>query len=260
MDSNKIKGLLFDLDGVLYTGEQAIDGAIELINKVHANNIACRFITNTSTQSIKTLEQKLQRLGFAIPAHEIISAPQAALLYLSKLKKPVCRLLLAEDVKRDFLLLDQSDANPDFIVIGDIGDAWSYDLLNELFLNVMQGAKLIAIHKNRFWQTEQGLQMDIGGFITALEYASNSHAMIIGKPSPEFFKVALADMGLPAHEVAMIGDDIDVDVGGGQNVGLKGILVRTGKYREEYAKQSSIKPDFILNSIHDLPQVVPLRS
>jgi HAD superfamily hydrolase (TIGR01458 family) len=108
----------------------------------------------------------------------------------------------------------------------------------------MHGAKLIAIHKNRFWQTEYGLQMDIGGFVDALEYASGVNAMIIGKPSPDFFQVALDEMGLKSTEVAIIGDDIDVDVGGGQQVGLKGILVKTGKYRQSYADTSAIKPDF----------------
>lgn len=259
MALNNIKGILFDLDGVLYTGNQAISGAVEVIGQIHASGIPCRFITNTSTQSLKTLQQKLHKLGFSIPVSEIISAPQAALLYLSHQPQAVCRLLLADDVKQDFLAFPQSGLTPDFIVIGDIGNAWSYDLLNALFLNVMQGAKIIAIHKNRFWQTEQGLQMDIGGFISALEYATGTQAMIIGKPSPDFFKIALDDLGLQANEVAIIGDDIDADVGGGQQAGLLGVLVKTGKYRESYASKSSVKPDLVIDSIKDLMQVLALR-
>jgi HAD superfamily hydrolase (TIGR01458 family) len=126
-------------------------------------------------------------------------------------------------------------------------------LLNEVFNGLMQGAKLIAIHKNRFWQTEHGLQMDIGGFIEGLEYASGSKAMIIGKPSAEFFQIALDDMGLKPEEAAIIGDDIDVDVGGGQQVGLMGILVKTGKYRQSYAESSPVTPDLIIDSIKNLP-------
>lgn len=117
----------------------------------------------------------------------------------------------------------------------------------------MHGAKLIAIHKNRFWQTEHGLQMDIGGFIDGLEYASGVKAMIVGKPSPDFFQIALDDMGLNPCEAAIIGDDIDADVGGGQQAGLKGILVKTGKYRQSYAEASTVKPDLIIDSIMDLP-------
>lgn len=256
---NNIKGLLIDLDGVLYVGDQVIDGATQVINQLHASNMPCRFITNTSTLSLNGLQHKLAKLGFDIPSTEIISAPQAALLYLAKQPELVCRLLLAENVKQDFLRFPQSDQNVTHIVIGDIGDKWTYTLLNELFVNVMQGAKIIAIHKNRFWQTEHGLQMDIGGFISALEYATGHQAMIIGKPSTDFFKVALEDMDLQAHEVMIIGDDIDADVGGGQQAGLQGVLVRTGKYRESYVSQSGVKPDLVMNSIKDLPQVLALN-
>lgn len=251
-----IKGLLFDLDGVLYVDNQAVDGAIEAVQKIRASGLPCRFVTNTSTLSIASLQQKLAGLGFEVDPREIISAPQATLLYLQRQPNPVCRLLLADDVRRDFAGFKQSDTEANFIVIGDIGDAWTYPLLNQLFKCLMHGARLIAIHKNKFWQTAYGLQMDIGGFIDALEYASGSKALIIGKPSPDFFKVALDDMGIAAHEAAIIGDDIDADVGGGQQSGLQGILVKTGKYRQSYAEASAVKPDFILASVADLPELL----
>lgn len=252
------KGVLFDLDGVLYIGSHAIEGAIEAVNKIQAHGITCRFVTNTSTLSLLSLQKKINALGFSLPPEEIFSAPQAALRYLQHQPDPICRLLLAEDVKKDFEHIRQSDTAADHIVIGDIGDAWSYQLLNEVFNCLMNGAKLIAIHKNRCWQTEQGLQMDIGGFVHALEYASGVEAMIIGKPSADFFQIAIDDMQLKPTEVTMIGDDIDADVGGAQQAGLKGILVRTGKYRQSYVDASSIKPDLIIDSINDLPDVLGL--
>ena len=255
---NNIKGMLFDLDGVLYVGSRPIDGAIDAVNQIRSSGIPCRFITNTSTLSLLSLQQKINALGFSIPVHEIISAPQATLLYLKQQHEPVCRLLLAEDVKKDFRQFRQSDTEANYIVIGDIGNAWTYSLLNEVFDSLMKGAKLIAIHKNRFWQTEQGLQMDIGGFVHALEYASGTKAMIIGKPSADFFQIALDDMGLTAGDVAIIGDDIDADVGGGQQAGLKGILVRTGKYRQGYTDASTVKPEKVINSIADLPAILGL--
>lgn len=248
-----IKGILFDLDGVLYVESNAIEGAVEAVQKIRASGMPCRFVTNTSTLSLRSLQHKINALGFSISADEIISAPQATLLYLKHQHEPVCRLLLADDVKSDFKDFRQSDTKANYIVVGDIGNAWSYPLLNEVFNSLMQGAKLIAIHKNRFWQTEHGLQMDIGGFIDALEYASGSKAMVIGKPSVEFFQIALGDMGIKPEEAAIVGDDIDVDVSGGQRAGLKGILVRTGKYRQNHAESSSITPDLIIDSIINLP-------
>jgi HAD superfamily hydrolase (TIGR01458 family) len=252
------KGILFDLDGVLYVSSSAIDGAIEAIAKIRASGIPCRFVTNTSTLSLASLHKKIHQLGFLIPEDEIISAPQAALLYLQRLQDPVCRFLLADDVKKDFAKFRQSNTEAEYIVIGDIGNAWSYALLNEVFNCLVHGAKLIAIHKNRFWQTEHGLQMDIGGFIDGLEYASGTKSMIIGKPSTDFFQIALDHMGLQANQAVMIGDDIDVDIEGAQQAGLQGILVRTGKYRKSYAEQSAVTPDLVIDSVADLPTALKI--
>ena len=257
-DFSNIKGVLFDLDGVLYVGNQAIPGAIEAVKQIRAAGLTCRYVTNTSTLSLKSLQNKINALGFDVAPSEIISAPQAALNFLKQQEKPICRLLLADDVKQDFVQFAQSDTEANFIVVGDIGNAWTYQMLNEVFACLMRGAKLIAIHKNRFGQTEQGLQMDIGAFIQGLEYASNSNAMIIGKPSADFFNVVLSDVQLKPEQALMIGDDIDSDVGGAQAAGLSGVLVRTGKYRQAYVENSEIKPDSILDSITNLPRLLKI--
>jgi HAD superfamily hydrolase (TIGR01458 family) len=138
------------------------------------------------------------------------------------------------------------------VVIGDIGNAWTYDLLNNVFRLVTNGAELVALHRNKFWQTEAGLQMDIGAFVAGLEYVTGKTATVTGKPSPEFFAAALSRIGLKPGEVAMIGDDIDTDIGAAQAQGMMGILVKTGKYREAYVRASKIKPDLVLDSIADM--------
>ncbi|BCM24777.1 TIGR01458 family HAD-type hydrolase [Methyloradius palustris] len=255
---SSIKGILFDLDGVLYVGKSQIDGAMDAVASIRAKGIACRFVTNTSTLSLDSLQKKISAFGLDVEREEIISAPQAALLYLRKQSKPICRFLLADDVKKDFAEFRQSNTEAEFIVVGDIGDAWSYKLLNELFNCLMDDAKLIAIHKNKFWETEYGLQMDIGSFIAGLEYASGSTSMIIGKPSADFFQIALDDMGLKPSEVIMVGDDIDSDIGGAQAAGIKGVLVRTGKFRQGYFEASTIKPDWVIDSVRDLPALLGL--
>lgn len=251
---SKIKGVLFDLDGVLYVGGAPIAGAIETVAAIKSAGLGCRFVTNTSTMSVNAIQQKLNGLGFVVAPDEIMSAPQAAVNYLNQQHNPVCKLLLADDVLQDFSAFAQSDTQANFIVVGDIGNAWTYQLLNQVFDRLMDGAQLIAIHKNRFWQTQRGLQMDIGAFIAGLEYASQTESLIIGKPAPAFFKAAIDSMNLSADEVLMIGDDIDSDIGGAQAVGISGVLVKTGKYREEYANKSAVKPDILIGSIVDLPQ------
>lgn len=251
-----IRGILFDLDGVLYVGSQAVPGAVEAVGRVRANGRLCRFITNTSTQSLASLQRKLKGLGFTLAAEEILSAPQATLRYLRE-GGGTCHLLLAEDVAADFTEIPQVPLEEaEYLVLGDIGSAWTYELLNRMFNAIMRGARLIAVHKNRFWQTERGLRMDIGGFVAALEYCTGTRALIMGKPSEEFFAVALRDLGLPAHQVAIVGDDIESDVGGGQAVGLTGILVRTGKFRQEYVTKSPVRPDYVIDSVSDLPRLL----
>ena len=256
-DLSSLRGILFDLDGVLYVGSSVIEGAIEAVKEIKRRGYRCRFITNTSTLSTASLHAKLKGLGFDVAESEIISAPRAALIYMQQFADPVCRLLLADDVKHDFRHFRQSDSKADFVIIGDIGDAWSYPLLNTVFRLMIDGAQLIAIHKNRFWQTENGRQMDIGAFVSALEYATGKEAIIIGKPSAESFMAALNELGLPPEQVAIVGDDIDSDIGGGQRVGLAGILVKTGKYRQAYAENSPVVPDLTIASIAELPDVLP---
>lgn len=252
---SSVKGLLFDLNGVFYVDRQPIEGAVETIKKVK-EKFPCRFVTNTTTQSRETFHQKLVDMGLPIEKSEIISAPYAAVLYLRQFDAPKCHLLLSDDVKSDFAEFSQSDTEPDVVVIGDIGDRWNYEIMNKVFKMLNQGAELVALHKGKYWHSEGDLQLDIGAFVAGLEYVTGKAATVVGKPSSSFFKLALAQLNLPAENVAMIGDDIDSDVGGAQQEGLKGILVKTGKYRQELVERSEVEPDGVLESVADIEQIL----
>lgn len=249
----KVAGLLVDLDGVLYVGEQVIAGSIETVRKLKALDVPHCFVTNTTTHSRATLVQKLARLGFDIAPQCVMTAPLAAKSYLEQKGWPPCKLLLADDVLADFQGFEQSDTDAEVVVLGDIGSAWTYELLNQVFRLVMNGATLLALHKNKFWQTERGLMLDIGAFVTGLEYSTGKSAVVVGKPDPPFFQAAVEQLGLEPWDVAMVGDDIDSDVGGAQRCGLQGVLVRTGKYRREYAEASTVRPDLVIDSFAALP-------
>jgi HAD superfamily hydrolase (TIGR01458 family) len=252
-----LAGVLLDLDGVLYVGNQVVVGAIEALELIRRADIPLRFITNTSTQSRQSLLRKLVTLGFTAHERELFSAPQAAVRYLRQFPHGTCHLLLEPDVRRDFTEFRQVALNEaDVIILGDIGEAWTYELLNSVFNRLVAGARLVVIHRNRFWQTESGLKMDIGGFVAALEYCSGAKATVIGKPSEEFFRLVLEDLGQTPASVMVVGDDIESDVGGGQQAGLRGVLVRTGKYREAQVAASPVKPDYVIDSIQDLPALL----
>ncbi|QXP84051.1 TIGR01458 family HAD-type hydrolase [Methylococcus sp. Mc7] len=258
MDENdrNIHGVLFDLDGVLYVDSQPIPGAVEAVAKIKASGVSCRFVTNTSTLSLAALERKIIALGFPVERSEILSAPQAVLRHLQTTGMRA-HLLLEDDVRADFAGVPQASMeDADALVLGDTGAVWTHDCLDRMFNAIMRGAQLIAVHKNRFWQTGGGLRIDIGGLVAALEYCAGVRASVMGKPSADFFAVALRDMGLPPERTAIVGDDIEADIGGGQSAGLYGILVRTGKFRPSQLETGSVRPDRIIDSIADLPDLL----
>jgi ribonucleotide monophosphatase NagD (HAD superfamily) len=100
-----------------------------------------------------------------------------------------------------------------------------------------------------------GLSLSAGPFVTALEYATGRSAVIMGKPSKDFFNLALADMGLDAGQTAMIGDDVITDICGAQAAGIKGILVKTGKYREDSLRTTPKTPDLVIDSIAHIREI-----
>ncbi|NBB78430.1 MAG: TIGR01458 family HAD-type hydrolase [Verrucomicrobia bacterium] len=257
-----ICGLLIDLDEVLYTGKEALPGARDALHTIRQRGLVCRFLTNTTTKTASEVVAKLAGMGFEIKPEEIVTPVIATKNFLNSQSggKPKLHLLIRESVLPDFEEFPQDDEAPDYVIVGDIGAQWSYPLLNKAFRQLMHGADLIAMHKNKFFQADGGLALDIGAFVAGLEYVTGRQATIIGKPSPDFFDLALQSMDLPAEKVAMIGDDIESDVGGGQNAGLTGILVQTGKYRADYVAESEVEPDAMVNSFADLPNRLLLEN
>ena len=248
-----VHGILIDIDGVLYVGNRAVGGAADAIRQLAERPLPHRYVTNTTTHSRQQLAARLQGLGFAITPEEILSTPAAAAAYLQQRHYHTCCCVVGDAIRPEFAGFDSDTETPDAIVIGDIGSTWSYELVNRLARMVLAGAELIALHKGRFWQTEAGLQVDIGAFVAGIEYVTGVTATVIGKPSPAFFHTALEALGCSPEQVVMIGDDIESDVGGAQRCGMRGVLVKTGKYRRAQADASSVKPDLLLDSIADLP-------
>lgn len=247
-----MKGLLLDLNGVFYVGNRVLPGAQEAIAALQKGGIPYRYVTNNTTQSTQSMSQSLQAMDLPIEPTEIITAAYAAVLRLRQMDNPKIYPLVAEDAKRDFAEFAWSDTDADVIVVGDIGDDWNYRLMNRAFRLMMKGAKLIALHRGRYWQWEAGLQLDIGAIVAGLEYAADQEAIIAGKPNPFFYKMALDDLGLPSESVVMVGDDIEADVKGAQGVGIKGVLVKTGKYRPHILEKTDIVPDGEIDTIDEL--------
>ena len=144
---SNIKGLLIDLDGVVYVGDRTIEGAVDTIHRLKERHFVCRFLTNTTTRSLDSLHRKLAGLGLPIDREEIVSATYAGVLYLRQYGRPSCHLLLTDDPKEDFTEFPRDDINPDFVVVGDLAKSWSYDVMNRAFNMLLKGSKLVALHK-----------------------------------------------------------------------------------------------------------------
>ncbi len=250
---NNIKGFLIDLDGVLYIEDQVIPGAVETVNWLRQQGYLFRFLTNTTMRSRDSLVKKLSRLGIQAEAEDMFSTAVVAARWQANQGVSRVQLLLTDDAQKDFDGCEITTSRPEVVVVGDLGPAFNFEILNSAFLAVKAGARLVALQKGRYWLTKNGLAMDAGAFVAALEYASETEAELIGKPNRAYFDTALADMGIDPSQVAMIGDDIVMDISGAQALGMPTILVLSGKYEFDSHQPVPVKPDWTLNSIADLP-------
>lgn len=216
-----IDSFLIDLDGVVYIEDELIDGAREAIQRLVDRNIPFRFMTNTTVKSLRNLLFKLERLGVPACKEWIISPPAAARRYLSQFDHPKCHLVVHEDTVEDFAGLTITDENPDFVIVGKIGKRWTYDLMNRIFLYMMDGADLIALHKDRYTMGDDRLYIEFGAFVAGLEYAASKEAIVIGKPSKNFYQTAIDSLGCCPERIAMLGDDLISDIQGRSGRGSK---------------------------------------
>ena len=245
---HKIKGLLFDIGGVLYVGDSMIPGANEAIASLQTI-YPMRFLTNTTRRTPLAMMDKLNAMGFSVRSEELFTALDATKNYVISQNGTVYTLLT--DEAASWFRELESDT-PDFVVVGDAHLNFNYERLNVAFRHLQEGAGLIAAAKNRYFKDEDNrLSMDAGGFISGLEFAADVEAKIIGKPSKDFFHLAVDSMGLDPEEVMMVGDDIVSDIKGAQDAGLKTGLVRTGKFQPSDLDRG-ITPDFCVDDVTEL--------
>ena len=201
------------------------------------------------------LQKKLHRFGIEVSEEEIFTSVYAAVLYIQKSGKNKCHLLLMDDAKKEFADFDQKSDSPDFVVVGDLGDDLSFETVNKAFQKLLSGAELIALQKNRYWLSDKGYTLDAGAWVAMLEFAANKKGQVIGKPSPHFFALALNDLSLSPESVVMIGDDIESDIGGASRMGVRGVLVKTGKYLPSDLDRKDIRPWKTIDSIRDVRNI-----
>ena len=254
-----VDGLLLDIDGVLAVSWEPIEGAIETLTWLRGQGIPFRLITNTTTHTRDALAGTLRDAGFAVEPADIVTAVAATAEYLRTHHASARVFLLSDgDARADLegVALVGADEPADVVVIGGASDDFTYAAVNHVFELMNDGATLIGMHRNMYWRTAEGLQLDGGAYIAALEEATGTNATICGKPAPAYFEAALEMLGVTARSAAMVGDDVVNDVLGAQAIGMTGVLVRTGKFRPADLERDDGAPDHVIDSFADLPTLL----
>ena len=250
--------MLLDLDGVVYVGDSPVPGAADVVDWLTRENIPFRFLTNTTSRPRSSIVEKLSGMGIRASADDILTPAVAAKLWLQD-HSPGRPALFVPDATASELaeldpLPDDEEEGAGAVVVGDLGDAWDFATLNRAFRLLMAEprATLVALGMTRYWKADDGLRLDAGAFVRALEYAAGTTAVVMGKPDRAFYESAIEGLGLAAGGVVMVGDDIRTDVEGAQRAGLIGVLVRTGKFASADL-DGNVTPDAVLDSIAELP-------
>lgn len=251
-----MKGVLIDLDGVVYQNDALIDGADRAIAWLQQERIPHLFLTNTTSRPRSALLTKLAGFGIQISEDSLLTPPVAAVAYVRQKDNGGVALFVPPATREDFADLDENE-DPTAVVVGDLAEGWDFATLNRAFNLLMKNphTELIALGMTRYWRSKDVLQLDVGAFATALAFAAEKEPVVMGKPAATFFQQAAAMLNLPLAELCMVGDDIKADVLGAKAGGIQGVLVKTGKYREGDLALGN--PDFVLDRLADLSELWP---
>lgn len=241
------RGVLIDLGGVVYVGNSALPGAIGAVERLRNSGLGVRFLTNTTRTAHRQLLGNLLMMGLTLDPSELFTPALAARAWLEE-RKLAPLLLVHPALLEDFAGLPQGGR--DVVVIGDAGQAFSYDALNRAFRALQDGAAFLSLAENRFFRdADGGMSLDAGPFVAALAFATRRPALALGKPAPAFFHSALASLACESRDAVMIGDDVEADVEGAMAAGLAGVLVRTGKYQPGAEQTISPPPSAVTDDL-----------
>ena len=241
---------------MLHVSGESIPGAAEAVRRLRDNGHRLRFVTNTTVRSRAQLGELLRSQGIALDDDEIQTSAGAAVNVLrDKRVLALTMHALVHDLEGIELVGEGADA----VLIGGADETpetnlvFSYMNLARAFAELELGAELYCLHRNKWWQTKRGPLLDSGAFVAGLEYAAGVEATVLGKPSPQYFAAACEALDADPELTWMVGDDLETDIAGAHGVGMRTVLLRTGKFRPDVVEASRTRPDGIVSSIAQLP-------
>ena len=247
---------------MLHVSGEPIEGAAAAIARLREVGHRLRFVTNNTTRSRRGLAEEIRSFGIELRDEELQTTPLAAAHALrGKRVLAMTMPAIVEDLEGIQLVGENAEA----VLLGgadesfETNQVFSYMNLARAFAELQDGAELFCLHKNRWWQTSRGALLDAGAFVAGLEYAAETEATVLGKPSAAYFAAALDALEDEPERTWMVGDDVETDVAGAAAFGLRTVLVQTGKFRQEALDEATVKPDGVIESIAALPEWLEAR-
>jgi 4-nitrophenyl phosphatase len=251
-----IRGLIIDMDGVLYRLNTPIKGAAEFLAFLRQTKRPFVLVTNNSTLTPEQYVVKLAQMGMIIETDRILTSGEATATYLAGQAGPGTRVLVIGEngirvalEKRGFLLVDSIDVS--YVVVA-LDRQLTYSKLATACLAIRGGAKFIATNPDKTLPTERGLLPGARAIFTAIQTATDTAPLVIGKPEPAMLELALSKLAQHPGATAIVGDGLETDMPGGRRLGLTTILVLSGVTSPEQLAQSSMKPDLVFGDISSL--------
>ncbi|MDO8588283.1 MAG: phosphoglycolate/pyridoxal phosphate family phosphatase [Armatimonadota bacterium] len=262
MPCEALKAYIFDLDGVIYRGDELQPGAAETVNALRSRGERVYFLTNNSTQSRSQYADKLTKLGIPARPDEIMTSAYAAALYLRQVKPDGRRVYvvgesgLKEELEQTGAeVVEEPDGLPiDFVVAG-LDRQFNYEKLFNAQQAIYRGAEFVATNRDPTFPLEEGLLCPGGGaIVAAIETATGVEPRLIGKPETYSLEMVMTLAGAEPAQTVIIGDRLDTDILVGRKAGAHTILVLTGVATEEEAHDApdEMKPERIIRSLKDL--------
>jgi HAD superfamily hydrolase (TIGR01458 family) len=255
---DEIEGVIFDLDGVLEFQGKAYPGAIELLVSLRRRRVPIRVLSNSTLKSRRSCTEKLNKKGFSIYEHEVITASFATARYLETLNPRSCWVMLKGEGLEEFRNFRHDLDNPEYLVLGDLRGDFNFQNLNKAVQLLYKGAKLIVMITETVDSSLGEMELTVGAYGKMLEDAAGIKATYIGKPNRYIFDIAIDTMGnIDRSKILMVGDKIGTDILGAKNVSLKAALVKTGEFRESDLESPVIVPDYIFDSVREVGKLFP---
>ena len=252
-DATPIRLVLVDLEGTMYVGSRVIDGAAAAVRRLRDLGLAVRFTTNTDSVTPDTLVRRLAAMGVDAALDEVLTPVVLARALLDE-QADARALVIASPEVRGVLAgrVATGAERVTHVIVADPSYGADYAELDSAFRAIRDGAQLVAMQMGRWVQRDSGVHLDTGGWVRLLEYAAEVDAHVLGKPSPDFFRLATTSAGVAAAHALVVGDDRASDIAGGRAAGCHTVLVRTGKG----IVSAGPEPDLVVDSIADVPDVI----